>query len=54
MTANVGSASIQGDATITASTLSVAQVTLGAVDVAPDAMITGNLPIVTGKHLQRS
>ena len=45
MTANVGSASMEGDANVTASTLSVAQVTLGAVDVAPDAMITGNFMI---------
>ena len=45
MTATVGSASIEADATVTANTLSVAQVTLGAVDPAPDAMITGNFMI---------
>ena len=45
MTASVGSASIEADATITANTLSIAQVTLGVVDPAPDAMITGNFMI---------
>jgi len=45
MTATVGSASIEADATVTANTLSVAQVTLGTVDPAPDAMITGNFMI---------
>ena len=46
MTAAVGTTTeISGDATITANTLSVAQVTLGTVDVAPDAMVTGNFMI---------
>ena len=46
MTAAVGTTTeISGDATITANTLSVAQVTLGTVDPAPDAMITGNFMI---------
>ena len=46
MTATLGSPSeITGDATLTANTLNVAQVTLGAVDPAPDAMITGEFMI---------
>tara|TARA_R100001244_G_scaffold57501_1_gene48726 strand:- start:555 stop:1526 length:972 start_codon:yes stop_codon:yes gene_type:complete len=46
MTATLGSPSeISGDATLTANTLNVAQVTLGAVDPAPDAMITGEFMI---------
>tara|TARA_B100001146_G_C16117208_1_gene406318 strand:- start:3 stop:974 length:972 start_codon:yes stop_codon:yes gene_type:complete len=46
MTATLGSPSeISGDATITANTLSVAQVTLGTVDVAPDAMVSGEFMI---------
>ena len=46
MTATLGSPSeISGDATITANTLNVAQVTLGTVDVAPDAMVVGEFMI---------
>ena len=46
MTATLGSPSeISGDATITANTLNVAQVTLGVVDPAPDAMIIGEFMI---------
>ena len=46
MTATLGSPSeITGDASLTANTLNVAQVTLGAVDPAPDAMITGEFMI---------
>ena len=46
MTATLGSPSeISGDATITANTLNVAQVTLGTVDVAPDAMVSGEFMI---------
>ena len=46
MTATLGSPTeISGDATITANTLSVAQVTLGVVDPAPDAMIIGEFMI---------
>jgi len=46
MTASLGSATeISGDATITANTLNVAQVTLGVVDPAPDAMIIGEFMI---------
>ena len=41
MTAALGSPTeITGDATIVANTLNVAQLTLGVVDPAPDAMIT--------------
>ena len=46
MTAALGTPTeITGDATITANTLNVAQLTLGVVDPAPDAMITGNFMI---------
>ena len=46
MTAALGSPTeITGDATIVANTLSIAQLTLGAVDPAPDAAITGNFMI---------
>lgn len=46
MTATLGSPSeITGDATITANTLNVAQVTLAVVDPAPDAMIIGEFMI---------
>jgi hypothetical protein len=45
MTATLDSVTPQADATITANTLSIAQVTLGVVDPAPDAMITGNFMI---------
>jgi hypothetical protein len=48
MTAALGtSTEITGDATIVANTLSVAQLTLGAVDPAPDAALTGNFMIGT-------
>jgi len=46
MTAALGtSAEITGDATIVANTLNVAQLTLGVVDPAPDAAVTGNFMI---------
>ena len=46
MTAALGSPTeITGDATIVANTLNVAQLTLGVVDPAPDAAITGNFMI---------
>ena len=47
MTATLGTTSeLSGDATITANTLNIAQVTLGAVDVAPDAMIIGEAAVM--------
>jgi hypothetical protein len=47
MTAALGTTSeLSGDATITANTLNIAQVTLGAVDVAPDAMIIGEAAVM--------
>jgi len=46
LTAALGSPTeITGDATIVANTLNVAQLTLGVVDPAPDAAITGNFMI---------
>jgi hypothetical protein len=46
LTAALGSPTeITGDATIVANTLNVAQLTLGVVDPAPDAMIQGNFMI---------
>ena len=45
LTGAVGTATVSGDATLTLNTLNVAQVTLGAVDPAPDAMIQGNFMI---------
>jgi hypothetical protein len=46
LTAALGSGtSVEANATLTLNTLNVAQVTLGAVDPAPDAMITGNFMI---------
>ena len=46
MTAAVGTPTeISGGATVTANTLNIAQLTLGVVDPAPDAMITGNFMI---------
>jgi hypothetical protein len=46
MTAALGTPTeITGDATIVANTLNVAQLTLGQVDPAPDAAITGNFMI---------
>ena len=43
MTASAGTLAITGDANLTLNTLNVAQATLGLVDPAPDASITGNL-----------
>ena len=45
MTAAAGTLAATGTATVTANTLNVAQLTLGNVDPAPDAMITGNFMI---------
>jgi len=46
MTAALGSSTeVTGDATIVANTLNVAQLTLGQVDPAPDAAVTGNFMI---------
>ena len=46
MTAALGTPTeITGDATIVANTLNVAQLTLGVVDPAPDAAVTGNFMI---------
>jgi len=45
MTAAAGTLAATGAATVTANTLNVAQLTLGNVDPAPDAMITGNFMI---------
>ena len=46
MTAALGSPQeVTGDATIVANTLNVAQITLGQVDPAPDAAVTGNFMI---------
>jgi len=45
MTAAVGTLSATGDATLTLNTLNVAQLTLGQVDPAPDAAVTGNFMI---------
>jgi len=48
MTAALGTPTeITGDATIVANTLNVAQLTLGVVDPAPDAALTGNFMIGT-------
>lgn len=48
MTAALGSPQeVSGDANIVANTLNVAQLTLGVVDPAPDAMITGNGSILS-------
>ena len=43
MTASAGTLAMTGDANLTLNTLNVAQATLGLVDPAPDASITGNL-----------
>jgi len=43
MTASAGTLAITGDANLTLNTLNVAQATLGIVDPAPDASVTGNL-----------
>ena len=46
MTAALGSPTeVSGDATIVANTLNVTQITLGVVDPAPDAAVTGNFMI---------
>jgi len=45
MTATLGNESISIDVAVEANTLSIAQVTLGVVDPAPDAMIVGNYMI---------
>ena len=46
MTAALGSPTeVTGDANIVANTLNVAQITLGQVDPAPDAAVTGNFMI---------
>ena len=45
LTATLGVETVEGHANVTANTLNVAQVTLGAVDPAPDAMIQGNFMI---------
>jgi len=45
ITAAAGTLAATGAATVTANTLNVAQLTLGNVDPAPDAMITGNFMI---------
>ena len=46
MTATLASTTAEADATVTANTLNVAQLTLGAVDVAPDAMIIGEAAVM--------
>ena len=43
MTAALGNETVTGSATLTLNTLNVVQATLGTVDPAPDASITGNL-----------
>jgi hypothetical protein len=45
MTATAGTLAATGNANITANTLNVAQATLGVVDPAPDATVTGNFMI---------
>ncbi len=45
MTAALGNETVTANANVTANTLSVAQLTLGAVDPAPDAALTGNFMI---------
>jgi|OM-RGC.v1.002416227 hypothetical protein len=48
LTANIAAPqSVTGDASLTLNTLNVAQVTLGNVDPAPDAMIQGNAAILS-------
>ena len=46
MTAAAGTLGATGDATLTLNTLNVAQATLGIVDPAPDASVTGNLAVL--------
>jgi len=45
LTGAVGTTTVSGDGAVTANTLNVAQLTLGAADPAPDAYITGNFMI---------
>ena len=45
MTAATGTLAATGDATLTLNTLNIANVTLGNVDPAPDAAVTGNLAV---------
>jgi len=45
MTGAIGSLSLAGESVVTLNTLNVAQATLGVVDPAPDATITGNFMI---------
>jgi len=45
MTATAGTLAATGNANVTANTLNVAQATLGVVDPAPDATVTGNFMI---------
>jgi hypothetical protein len=45
LTTAIGTETVSGDSNITANTLNVAQLTLGNVDPAPDAMIQGNFMI---------
>jgi hypothetical protein len=47
MTAALGNETITANANVTANTLNVAQLTLGTVDPAPDAMIQGNAGLLT-------
>lgn len=47
MTTSVGSVTMKGEVVVTLNTLNVAQATLGVVDPAPDATITGNFMIGT-------
>ena len=46
MTAAAGTLAATGDANLTLNTLNVAQATLGIVDPAPDASVTGNLAVL--------
>jgi len=45
LTTTIGTETVTGDSNLTLNTLNVAQLTLGAVDPAPDAFITGNFMI---------
>ena len=47
ITAAAGTLAMTGDSLLTANTLNVAQITLGNVDPAPDAFITGNAALLT-------
>ena len=46
MTAAEGNLSLKGESVVTLNTLNVAQATLGNVDPAPDASVTGNLAVL--------